>query len=380
MRAMGAYLRAVKKTDLPTRLRPLAGRHQKMLARHRAEILSELDSNDALRKLVVEWLDDKPGLPKSDADALRLAAERPEGWRERLGELTAPAMEPKQPPTGYRVPVDRAAEQRAKRAKEAARKARLEAERELAAAHRREEKLAATVADLESRLEAISNELAAARKDADRARVEAEREVRKARRRAEEAETAARVARKEAQSLKRETEKAARPSEARPVRRRKPAARPRPPANRAPLEVPKGRLEDAPETLAEWLRAPNLQMLVDGYNVSRAERGFGDLSLERQRSLLIDEVTKIARRFDVRPTVVFDGSVVAPGTRRGSRAPVTVEYSRPDEIADDHLIAKLEALPNWPVVVVTNDKELQHRARRLGATIATSDQLLALVR
>jgi predicted RNA-binding protein with PIN domain len=59
---------------------------------------------------------------------------------------------------------------------------------------------------------------------------------------------------------------------------------------------------------------------------------------------------------------------------------VRIEYSRPDEIADDHLIAKLEELPASPVIVATNDRELQQRSAALGATIATSDQLLALIR
>lgn len=37
-------------------------------------------------------------------------------------------------------------------------------------------------------------------------------------------------------------------------------------------------------------------------------------------------------------------------------------------------------MPPDPVVVVTNDRELQGRARRLGATIASSNQLLTLIR
>jgi rRNA-processing protein FCF1 len=56
-----------------------------------------------------------------------------------------------------------------------------------------------------------------------------------------------------------------------------------------------------------------------------------------------------------------------------------VEYSA-GETADDHLIARLERLPPQPVIVVTNDKELQQRASALRATVASSDQLLALAR
>jgi rRNA-processing protein FCF1 len=71
---------------------------------------------------------------------------------------------------------------------------------------------------------------------------------------------------------------------------------------------------------------------------------------------------------------------VPPGTRRLERGAVAVEYSSPDEVADDHLVAMLEAAPAAPAVLVTNDRDLQERAGALGATIATSQQLLALIR
>jgi predicted RNA-binding protein with PIN domain len=143
--------------------------------------------------------------------------------------------------------------------------------------------------------------------------------------------------------------------------------------------VPKGRFEDAPETLGEWLR-PGVTLIVDGYNVTKAERGFGELELEVQRDRLIEETEKLARRKKVQGTIVFDGSEVPPGTSRRRKGTVRVEFSAPDEIADDHIVALIEAMPPDPVVVVTNDRELQERARSLGATIARSDQLLALIK
>jgi hypothetical protein len=59
---------------------------------------------------------------------------------------------------------------------------------------------------------------------------------------------------------------------------------------------------------------------------------------------------------------------------------VTVEYSRPDELADDHLIALLETERPGPAVLVSNDRALQQKAAGAGATIASSEQLLALIR
>jgi predicted RNA-binding protein with PIN domain len=95
---------------------------------------------------------------------------------------------------------------------------------------------------------------------------------------------------------------------------------------------------------------------------------------------LIDEVRKLAVKRKVRTTIVFDGSSVPPGRSRRLRGSVAVEYSRPDESADDHLIALLSQSPSEPAILVTNDRDLQARAAERGATIATSDQLLALIR
>jgi predicted RNA-binding protein with PIN domain len=119
--------------------------------------------------------------------------------------------------------------------------------------------------------------------------------------------------------------------------------------------------------------------LVDGYNASMSKKGFPGLKLEDQRLRLVDVLSKLARRTGVKVTVVFDGSDVGsrPLSRRRS---VSVQYSKPDEIADDHLVGLLESLPPNPVIVATSDRDLQRRAERLGATIATSEQLLALLR
>ncbi|HEX2052073.1 MAG TPA: NYN domain-containing protein, partial [Actinomycetota bacterium] len=159
-----------------------------------------------------------------------------------------------------------------------------------------------------------------------------------------------------------------------------PAPARRAPRPRRPLRVPKGRFEDDPATLEAWLDRRSVHLLVDGYNVSKAEGGFGALELTEQRERVVDAVSRLARRFDVPATVVFDGSDVGPAPRRRPRSPVRVEYSRADETADDHLVALLERLPPDPVVVVTDDRELRARAATGGATVAATRQLLALAR
>nr|MBA3350126.1 NYN domain-containing protein [Actinomycetota bacterium] len=155
---------------------------------------------------------------------------------------------------------------------------------------------------------------------------------------------------------------------------------PQAPARRIPLLVPKGRFEDDPDTLSEWLSAPGVMLLVDGYNVTKAEGGFGELALELQRDRLVEGVSALQLKTKAGATIVFDGSIVPPGIGRPRKRRVKVVYSSQDETADDHIVALLEELPPLPVVVATNDKELRGRVRGLGATVATSGQLLALLR
>jgi predicted RNA-binding protein with PIN domain len=143
--------------------------------------------------------------------------------------------------------------------------------------------------------------------------------------------------------------------------------------------VPKGLFAESPETLDAWLKEPNVLLLIDGYNVSKTESGFGSLRLEDQRTRLIDEIDRLARTRKVPATIVFDGAAIDPGTTRRARRTVKVAYSKPPEVADDHLVALLDELPRHPVIVVTDDRELQERCVARGATIARAEQLLSLI-
>ena len=380
LRGLGAYLRDVPRIELPTKLRPLAGRHQKMLVARKREVLAALD-DDAFRSLVVQWLDDDPPLARADAGLLRVAAERSDGWEAALASKTTD-----RPPPARRTKSgdgDALA-----REKEKARKARDEVRKVREESARAQQTTKARLASIEDELARTKAELAGAKKEAQAAAKEErlardalDRELRKARRRVADAEKDAKDTRKELARALKALEKKSEPAPTRRKPARRPTASVAPePKKRRPLDVPKGRFEDAPETLQAWLEEPNAHLLVDGYNVSKAPGGYGELDLDKQRDRVVQGVGKLARRYSLPATIVFDGSDVPPGASRRGKGPVAVEYSRPDEIADDHLIAKLDALPRFPVVVVTNDRELQERARALGATVATSNQLLALIR
>lgn len=382
LRGLGAYLRDTAKNELPVALRPLHGKHQKMLAARRRELLELFEDDATLRALVVQWLDDDAPVGKKDAEILRVAAERSDGWEHRLGALqpeAAPRQTKQARPASDVVERER---EKTRKARDDARRVKDEAVRSVQSAEKERRRLANRVEELTKRVADLEAEIARARKEVSKERAAAERAERKARRATDESATETRRLRKEVarlQSLVDRADEKKQPTPQRSAPGREPPPPPEP-ARRRALPVPKGRLEDAPETLAEWLGHDGVHVLVDGYNVSKAVGGFGDLSLVDQRQRLIDELARVARRHGVKATIVFDGSEVAPGTRRRQRSPVAVEYSRPDEIADDHLIARLESLPRYPVVVVTNDRELQDRARAKGATIATSNQLLALIR
>ncbi|HEV3472360.1 MAG TPA: NYN domain-containing protein [Actinomycetota bacterium] len=379
LRGLGAYLRDIPRNELPTRLRPFAGRHQKMLVARKKEVLAALD-DDALRALIVQWLDDDPPLKRAEADILRTAAERSDGWEDALAskvarpERAAPATEPDLHDAIARE------KKKARKARDDARRAREDLDRAVQESKARLVGLQEELATTRAELSATRKELLAAAKEAARARAELDREVRKARRRVTDAENDAKRARKDLQRALRDLERARTPSLQKKKRPRSAPHTTPEPKKRRPLPVPKGRFQDAPETLRSWLEAPSVHLLVDGYNVSKARDGYAELELEKQRERVIEGVGNLARRHSVKATIVFDGSDIAPGAGRRPRGPVAVEYSRAGEIADDHLVARLEALPKHPVIVVTNDRELQGRAAALGATIATSDQLLALIR
>jgi predicted RNA-binding protein with PIN domain len=151
------------------------------------------------------------------------------------------------------------------------------------------------------------------------------------------------------------------------------------PERREPLPVPGGRDADDPETLAAWMVMAGVLVLVDGYNVTKQERGFPDRSLEDQRTLLIDLCRRLARRWGAEITVVFDGADVEPVPTRVGVGAVGVVFTDAGRIADDEIVARVNAEPpERPVVVVTSDNELRERTAALGASVARSTALLGL--
>lgn len=397
-KGIAAYLRATNATELPPGLAALKKTVQtpKSLARQRERLLAVLD-DDALRALVLEWLEEgKPPLSRSEIATLRLAAERSQGWSDRLAAMGEPKPAPAKAAGAEAQLRDLMA--KLEREKEAHRKAREDVKRvkesgRVATKTERERslRLDEEVTTLRSSIHERDADLREARTAAERAQKEIERLKRKARSDVDRLKEQQRKLREQNRELKQklqEAERAASEERRATAGPKKPVAKASPSGPRRVLEVPKGRLEDAPETLEEWMTTANVTLVVDGYNVTHSATGFGNLGLEQQRTRLRDVLKKLSNRTKVPTVLVWDGGVVAPGTKRRSSGYLTEEYSAPDrsgsgtekDRADRHIVELLKAMAPHPVIVVTNDKGLQDEARAERATIATSDQLLSLAR
>jgi hypothetical protein len=139
---------------------------------------------------------------------------------------------------------------------------------------------------------------------------------------------------------------------------------------------PSGESTGEPSRLHGWLGLPAAHLIVDGYNVSKT--GYPELTLAQQRDRLVRSLAALAARTSAEVTVVFDGAGVAvpPAPARGVR----VLFSPPGVIADD-VIRNLAAAEPFGrvVVVVSSDREVADRVRRLGARTAGSPVLLGLL-
>ena len=391
VRGIAAYLRDAPPTEVPPDLRRFAGFRDQALKPHRAKLLGALESEE-FRNHVLDWLDDSPPLKREEIDLLSVAAAREDGWEDALSSA-APAKKSPVKSEAQRLQEELERE----RKKVTKLKEELRVQRDSAREEVRLLKLRLTEAggesrDLKAKLRAAEAEVRGARSEVDRLERAGEKEKRSLRRDAERAAAARAAADEKMSTLKREvaalkrqiqglegdleTERKKSASATRSGR----ASASRGDRKRRKLPAPKGLLGDARETLEAWLGADGVRMIVDGYNVGKAPAGFPEMDLGSMRKRVVDEVVKLTRRYSFPAVVVFDGADVAPGTARRRQGDVKIEYSSADEIADDHIVALVESLPPDPVIVVTNDRDLQERVARLEATVATSDQLLSLLR
>jgi predicted RNA-binding protein with PIN domain len=131
---------------------------------------------------------------------------------------------------------------------------------------------------------------------------------------------------------------------------------------------------DDPARLDQLLALPRVHLVVDGYNVTK--RGYGELSLEQQRSRLVNGLGGVAAQTGTEVTVVFDGAERVHGLPPAPRG-VRVLFSRKGETADELIRRLVRAEPaGRPVVVVSSDREVADGVRRHGAYPLGSEALL----
>ena len=150
------------------------------------------------------------------------------------------------------------------------------------------------------------------------------------------------------------------------------------PTRRTPVALPGGLLDDSVAAAEHLLRTPDAVLVVDGYNVTMT--GWPELGAAEQRRRLVALLAELAARTCNRVEVVFDGAEVDGGAvtvPAPARRWVRVRFSPPDVEADDVVLDLVAQLPaGRPVIVVSSDNRVRQGARRGGANLLYSRQLL----
>ena len=149
---------------------------------------------------------------------------------------------------------------------------------------------------------------------------------------------------------------------------------------------PPQHITTAAEQADHLVRAPNLAVLIDGYNYAfwlYGDEAGDDLVATRHRVDRRMHNLAARRRLDV--TVVWDGiqdpaAALVPHRRGPQRGAAKIRFSRPGRTADDSIIAECGSLPDTrPILVVTRDRALQLRAARRGANTLLPEHFSTLL-
>ena len=146
-----------------------------------------------------------------------------------------------------------------------------------------------------------------------------------------------------------------------------------------PSVLPPGVLDSQPLAVPALLAIKGLEVIIDGYNVTKDLRGVPGAELSDQRAWLVRLAAAAASGRDLRMTVVFDGE----GDRTTSAAAARVVrcmFTAQEETADDRIVALVADLPpDAPVLVVTSDREVRDRVEALRANVVASGVFLQAV-
>lgn len=326
---------------------------------------SELSSGAARRELcdalaaapeVLEVLRGDDALPASVHAAIGMADDEPEPEvRVAPGDVEEREARAEERSRELRRALD---EERRRREGAEARATAAEAREQAAGAER--DRLAALVAALES-------DLVDARDAVDQAAARAER---RASTRAESLERELAAERSVLASLRRDHDRTAAElgelqQEVDALRARSTSREPAavPVEEARPLVLPDGIVEGTTEA-ARWLASRASVLLVDGYNAAFQLRQ--NHPMEEQRRWLVERMRPLAARGGAAPVVVFDGAGVTGRLR--DTGGIEVRFTSGGVIADDEIVFTVAATDR-PVLVVTDDAELQGRVRAEGGNV-----------
>lgn len=145
-----------------------------------------------------------------------------------------------------------------------------------------------------------------------------------------------------------------------------------------PARLPAGVDPDSSAAVAALLQIPALRVFVDGYNATMDERGVPGLTLEEQRRWLVRLLNGVVARYDVRPTLVFDGRADVGAAVPRARG-VLVCFAT-EGTADELLAELLDGLDDdAPALVVSSDREVRAAAAARRANTVTSGRFLTVV-
>jgi predicted RNA-binding protein with PIN domain len=146
------------------------------------------------------------------------------------------------------------------------------------------------------------------------------------------------------------------------------------------LSLPPAVFDDSAEAAEFLLAAPNVHLIVDGYNVALTSWPGSDLPALRDR--LVSSLAEVALRQRLTILVVFDGD--GDGGRvpppPAARRLINILFSPSGVEADEEILRAVEAFDRArPVIVATDDRAVQDAARLRRASVLSVAQLLAAV-
>lgn len=116
-------------------------------------------------------------------------------------------------------------------------------------------------------------------------------------------------------------------------------------------------------------------IIVDGYNlIGQAAGTLSGLTLEKERTALFRQVEQLAAVTGEKFLVVFDGSALSKEQRGAQKLPgknlVSIAFSKSGQTADSWILAYLSRRQKGSVTLVTRDRELGQKAKKLGFPVA----------